>query len=297
MEDYNTDVRYDRNEKILNSSSPDNTSKNTNELKLLIDTALKQGLDVDIKDVSGLEDFLLHYAVKNKFCDIVEFLLEKVANPDIQSYYDDTTLHFIASKDKSTKGRELLFNKDALIELAVRTDNTEMVQLLVANKADLNPESLSNYIYKNKSLIELVPSDKPELKAFLKLAIACNNNDFSIVDKSVTTEDIQKFTEGKISAKPENPKFFSKHLNELYHLKDLLLSKEEFKKSEFIEKIDNHLNSYSTLKNLLMFKMVEQPKIYKYEAGILPEDLENNLKDYGLKLTGDVKIEESHSEA
>ncbi|HJD56285.1 MAG TPA: hypothetical protein LFW21_06725 [Rickettsia endosymbiont of Pyrocoelia pectoralis] len=89
---------------------------------------------------------------------------------------------------------------------------------------------------------------------------------------------------------------FSKHLNELCNLKNFLLTKEEFKESEFIGKINNNLNPYITLKKLLIFKMVEQPEIYKYEAGILPEDLEADLRDYELKLTGVVEAEESHSE-
>ncbi|AFC73252.1 hypothetical protein [Rickettsia montanensis] len=61
-----------------------------------------------------------------------------------------------------------------------------MVKLLIIYGAD----------HRDKKLIELVPDDKPELKAFLSLAIASQNNNSSTIDNSlVTTKDIEKLND------------------------------------------------------------------------------------------------------
>ncbi|KJV79120.1 MULTISPECIES: hypothetical protein [spotted fever group] len=55
-----------------------------------------------------------------------------------------------------------------------------MVKLLIIYGAD----------HRDKKLIELVPDDKPKLKAFLSLAIASQNNNSSTIDNSLVTTKI-----------------------------------------------------------------------------------------------------------
>ncbi|HJD56102.1 MAG TPA: hypothetical protein LFW21_05695 [Rickettsia endosymbiont of Pyrocoelia pectoralis] len=296
------------------------TNSDPNNLKLLIEKALNQGININVQ---YNDSTLLYSAIIINSYDITKFILEKGANVNFpQNFRGDVPLHSVIRGSNTTEQiriAELLLQNGALIESKNEFDYTpvqnavcnvvcknklEITKLFTKYGANLEvvfpiskfPKSSKEYNSDSgKNLIELASENEYELKAFLKLAIACNNKNFSIVDKSVTTEDIQKFAEWKISIKPENSKFFSKHLNELCNLKNFLLTKETFKESEFIGKIDDNLNPYSSLKNLLMFKMVEEPKIYEYKAGILPHDLIDEFKDYELKLKGVVKPEESHS--
>lgn len=125
----------------------------------------------------------------------------------------------------------------------------------------------------------------------MKLATACNNKDFSIVDESVTTEDIKKFTEWKISKSPKytssNTKTCFKYLYELQNFIKFLEIKPGLDKQE-IKKLNDTFSSCCKLKDLIISKIVEQPKIYEYKTGILPKDLIEELVYHELNLAGEI---------
>ncbi|HJD59687.1 MAG TPA: ankyrin repeat domain-containing protein [Rickettsia endosymbiont of Omalisus fontisbellaquei] len=318
VEDYNSYVSYARNiiniERILASSSPitvdvlfdavnqHKSDSNPDNLKFLLEKAFAQkNIDPNIK-YSTTRDTLLHTALHSY--DIVEFLLEKRADPNILDNFGNTPLHDIITRPTITEQNrtivtELLLQNGALtelknaynwtaIQLAVSGKNIKIVKLLVQYGANLNviiPHS--NDINSNKSLIELVSKKQPELKAFLKLATAYVNNNLSIVDDSVTTEDIKEFMKWKISTSPKytssNTKACFKYLHELQNFIRCLETKSEVIKQE-IQK----LNDYLKLTDLVLSKMVEKPDIYKYKADILPEILTEQLEESGIKLTGEI---------
>ncbi|HJD56286.1 MAG TPA: ankyrin repeat domain-containing protein [Rickettsia endosymbiont of Pyrocoelia pectoralis] len=206
-------------EKILASSSPitpkvlfdavnqHKSYMNPDNLKLLLEKAFAQNnIDPNIKNTDVFGYTLLHLALHSP--DIVKFLLEKGVSPNIPDNFGNTTLDKLMINDNITKQNriivtELLLQYGALTELknsigwtaiqsAVIYKHIETVKLLILSRANLNVVTPHSYYHKpNKNLIELAPQKSPELKAFLKIAIACNNNDWGVVDKSVTTEDIQ----------------------------------------------------------------------------------------------------------
>ncbi|WP_341792850.1 MULTISPECIES: ankyrin repeat domain-containing protein [unclassified Rickettsia] len=211
---------------------------------------------------------------------------------------------------------ELLLKNGALTELtnasgytplqrAADEGHKEIVKLLLQYGADLNPKAISSGIHKDKSLIELVPDDTPELKAFLQLAKACKDNDFSII---VTSESVKEFYDWKISIKPKdincNFKLFSKHLSELYNFKEFLRTNKEYENSQELEKLNYTLNSFTnaeylkegetptlTLKTLLEFNIAKNPELYKENPKVtdLSTDIVEKLKeDYEIQLTGKV---------
>ncbi|MGX8189027.1 ankyrin repeat domain-containing protein [Rickettsia conorii] len=133
----------------------------TAQLKHLIKKALDQGDDINIQD--SFNHTVLHKAIYRKLYDIAEFLLEKGAATELKDLDGYTPL-----------------------QLVIHEGYTEMVKLLIIYGAD----------HRDKKLIELVPDDKPELKAFLSLAIASQNNNSSTIDNSlVTTKDIEKLND------------------------------------------------------------------------------------------------------
>lgn len=268
------------------------------QLELLIKEALNQGADINVQENSILGFTPLIFAIKEEYYDVIKLLLERGANPNMLDKFDnsplDQTILNTFNLEKQVDIAKLLLQNGALIEpkdsakwtsiqIAVHKKNTEIVKLLIQYGANLNPTPPSSGFYKDTNLIELAEGNKP-LQSFLKLAIACKDNNFAMIDNSITINDINEFLDWKISITPEESRFLSKNLKELYYLKNFLFTKTEFHKNEFIEKINDTVNLHTTLKNSLMFKIVENPELYKPD--ILSEDIIDQLKDYELKLIG-----------
>ncbi|WP_342269572.1 ankyrin repeat domain-containing protein [Rickettsia endosymbiont of Orchestes rusci] len=295
----------------------DQDNKNAAQLKSLIEQAFAQGIDPNITDKYGGNLLSSTYYLNSE--DITQFLLKKGLNPNIQDILGYTLLHHAGLSLRNQKEEiniaELLLKNGALTELtnasgytplqrAVDEGHKEIVKLLLQYGADLNPKAISSGIHKDKSLIELVPDDTPELKAFLQLAKACKDNDFSII---VTSVAIKEFFDWKISIKPKdincNFKLFSKHLSELYNFKEFLRTKPEFDSQE-LKKLNDTLNLYTnaeylkedetptlTLKTLLEFNITKNPELYKVHPKVtdLSTDIVEKLKeDYEIQLTGKV---------
>ncbi|HJD66651.1 MAG TPA: ankyrin repeat domain-containing protein [Rickettsia endosymbiont of Bembidion nr. Transversale] len=272
MESSETIQPADKLESILNSTStitaellfntfdiPGISSK-TDKLKLLFQKAFEQDINPNIQDSSG--NTLLLYACQSSLVEVVQFLLKKGANPNISNNSDNTPLSKIISNRFIDKTEiyiaKLLLQNGALTELkdfvgftpiqsATQYGHTEIVKSLIQNGADINVIASieTNSYYSGKSLVESVPSNKPELKALLTLTKACKDNDFSIVDNTITAKDIVEFIDWQLSITPENSRFFDKHLSELDNLKNFLETK-ELVSNETIQKIDEHITSYST---------------------------------------------------
>ena len=95
-------------------------------------------------------------------------------------------------------------------------------------------------MHNEKNLIELAESRyEPILRALLTLTKACKDNDFSIVNNTITAKDIAEFIDWQLSITPENSRFFDKHLSELNNLKNFLETK-ELVSNETIQKINEH---------------------------------------------------------
>lgn len=122
-------------------------------------------------------------------------------------------------------------------------------------------------------------SEYPKLQSLLKLAIAYNN-DFSIIDNSVTAEDIEEFIYWKISIKPtysnSDAEACFKYHQELDKFKKFL----EVTRKLNMEKLNYALNSCVTLKDLAISTIIENPEFFK--PNILPADLEDKLTELGL---------------
>ncbi|WP_341790654.1 ankyrin repeat domain-containing protein [Rickettsia endosymbiont of Polydrusus tereticollis] len=177
---------------------------NVDKIKSLIESALAQGVDPHSKD--DTDDSLLHYIFMWELKDKAKLSLDNGADPNIKNNHDRTPLHIVANNyEENLILVAMLLKKGALIELtdcwgftplllAARSGHKEIIKLLLQYGADLNVIVPPSFFDKpDKSLIGLVPDDKLELKALLQLAKACNNNDFSIIDNSVTAENIKEF--------------------------------------------------------------------------------------------------------
>ncbi|QQV75332.1 hypothetical protein H6P87_00885 [Rickettsia tillamookensis] len=288
------DVLFD----AVNQHKP---SSNPYNLKLLLEKAFAQ------KNINPNTQYdgtpLLNFAIHSY--DITKFLLEKGANPNIPDTFGYTALHKVITAYSITEQNriivtELLLQKGALtelknsynwtvIQLAVSEKHIEIVKLLARYGSDLGVITpYFNSINSNKNLIELVSKKQPKLKAFLKLAIACKDNNFSIIDDSVTTKDIQEFTNWKMSILPKNKKskLFPQHSNELYNLKNFLETKAEFIENKTIEKIENTTDYCFKLQYLLTSKIAENPEKFKTKFDQLSPDLVQKIEDYKIELTG-----------
>lgn len=294
--------------------------RNTDRLKFLIEEAIDRGIDIDVQDKDGFT--LLHKSINERDYNIAGFLLERKANPNIHDRDIVTPLNRIAGKPLSKTEEDfhmakLLLQKGALteptdfsgwtpIQYAVFNEKIGIVELLIDYGANLDIIVPKGF-YKGKNLIELVraissifsdQSLNKQLQTLLKFATACQNNDFGLVDysvkkensdtedDSVTKEDIEKFINHKISIKP-SVKLLPKYLKELIRLKGFLETKEEFIKDNTIKRLEDNINSKSSLKYLLLSKIVESPSLYKFDVG-MPEDLKESLEEHGLKLVGDI---------
>lgn len=141
----------------------------------------------------------------------------------------------------------------------------------------------------------MMPIDK-QIQALLKLATACQNNDFKILS-DITPNDIKDFIDWRISILPQNFKFVTRHLKELYSFKDYLEAKADSKLyNESIQKLNHNLNLYGiledSLKSFLVFKIVKNFECYDKNFismfNNLPEVIRDELEEAGLKLAGDI---------
>lgn len=204
----------------LSNSFYESQSFRTAKLKFLIEKALKQGIDINIQ---GLFKYtFLHKAIYHELYDVAEFLLEKGASTELQDLDGYTPL-----------------------QLAAHEGYTEMVKLLIIYGANCQ----------DKNLIELVPDDKPELKAFLSLTIACTDNNSAIITKdNDTTNSCTGSRISRIVEIAEEPEDFK------YELRRKFTNKTE--------------------------EIAEVTKIS--DTPILSDDLIEEMKELVLKLTGEI---------
>ncbi|MCC8371140.1 MAG: ankyrin repeat domain-containing protein [Rickettsia endosymbiont of Stiretrus anchorago] len=254
---------------ILNSTSPitpeilfesvDKCKKDEQDkLKLLLEKAFEQGINIDILKEPN-KYTLLYDSITKNLQEVATFLLEKGGSPNIQDWCSYTPLHYIimaAYGKYRIEIVELLIKKCTNLELkdlfdltfiqeAVRFNNKEATQLLIQYGANIDIKVSNNKsMHHKKNLIELA-EDKPILKALLTLTKACKDNDFSIVDNIITTKDIAEFIDWQLSITPENSRFFDKHLRELHNFKDFLKTKPELVSGEAIQKLNEYITSYS----------------------------------------------------
>lgn len=297
----NLQVKYEI-DKILNSDLPITSEvlfnkfyrfgicSKASKLKLLLKKAFTQNIDINSQDKNGYT--FLHYSIKKNFCDITLFLLKKGADPNIQFKDGNTSLHKIANKIYSEKTKialaKLFIQKGCNIELkntlgwtavqlAIMNDSNKLVKLLIQYGADIRliPEPVVWYNCK--------------LRALLALIKVCKYNDFSMIDYSITHEDIQEFLEWQISITPENSRFFSKHLKELNNLQCYLTTNTKLTDIKSMKQLKETINFYNTLKNSLIFRIVENPDLYDKDTvpDTLLIELNNKSKDFVLKLTGE----------
>ena len=302
---------------ILNSTSPitpkilfdalDNCEINEQDkLKLLFDKAFKQGINIDIKEETGRAT-LLHCAFIADLLDIARFLLEKGADPNI-TLYRNTCLHYITSKiayikydiemielliQKSNLELKNIFNytviQAAVIFYEITDNSKEVIKLLIQHGADIEVKVFNKQSeYNGKNVIEIA-TKKPILKSLLTLTKACKDNDFSIVDNTITTKDIAEFVDWRMSITPDNSRFFLGHLKMLHNLRKYLAAKELID-AEKMQSLNKTINSYSTLYNSLIFKIVDTPKLYKkicdenfIPHSTIPNYLIDQFKICGLK--------------
>ncbi|WP_341792338.1 ankyrin repeat domain-containing protein [Rickettsia endosymbiont of Gonocerus acuteangulatus] len=212
-----TDQTSNYLDNILNSTSPItseilfkvvNRCKENEQykLKLILEKAFKQGINIDIQEeLCGYT--LLHTSITENLDEVATFLLEEGANPNIQDYYlSDTPLHYVVKTGVYTKYKieivELLIKFTNLelknigglttIQDAVISDNKEVTKLLIQYGANIDVKLVNKEsMYNEKNLIELAESRcEPILRALLTLTKACKDNDFSIVDNTISSPDV-----------------------------------------------------------------------------------------------------------
>ncbi len=69
----------------------------------------------------------------------------------------------------------------------------------------------------------------------------CQDNDFKIIDNSITVKDIEEFIDWRMTTLPKNHEFISYHLKELYNLQNHLIRNPKFNNNEIIQKLDSIL--------------------------------------------------------
>lgn len=292
------------------------------KLQLLLEKAFTQGISIDVQQSKGMNFTLLHYAIYYGFSSVVEFLLNEGVNPNIQDIIGDTPLHelveaYTQPNNTSINTIELLIKKSDIelknsvgytpLQLTVKNNFidswhlTEIVKLLVQYGADMSDANINESVHINHvmmsqaPLIQLAPQSNTELKALLKLIKACKDNDFSIIGNFITTQSIKEFINWQISITPENSRFFSKHLSELYNLQNYLTFNSNLTSFESMDKLKSTINSYSTLKNSLIFKIIENPELHNkicnenfISYNTISEDLIDKFKSCGLKLADEI---------
>jgi len=151
-------------------------------LKPFLEKGFAQGVDINSQDNEGYT--FLSYSYHNSLVDLVQFLLEKGANPNLNNL-----LHKLASAPillfpESNAMVKLLLQYGALVDLkrengwipiqaATRAGNIEIAKLLIQNGADINVTvSDETSRHNGKSLIELAQQYAPVLKLLLILTIA-----------------------------------------------------------------------------------------------------------------------------
>ena len=303
-------------ENILNSTSPI-TSKilveaynafviynQTNKFKLIIEKALEQNVDLNAREYDSCNSTFLGRVCGVVDVNIIQFLLEKQANPNIPDINGIVPLHhtvwlpFIDKNDLNTL--KLLAQEGSDINVkdlegrspiffAACNGHIEAVKLLIQYGADFTDPIAG------ERLISEISLSMHEIRDLLILTIACQSNNFK-TPKWVAPKNVQDFLDWQLSITPENSKFFSKHLSELYNLQNYLRDNTKLTNVESIQKLNDNIKLYSTLKYSLIFKIVDNPEImenYKsYNKDFKYEDLQEGIRDElekaGLKLSGEV---------
>lgn len=198
----------------------------------LFKKAFYQGIDINILDNDS--NTLLHIALMEGFYNIAKFLIEGGANPNIYTKYFNFPLNQLIKSTPETKEQidiaELLLKKGAdtefkdpskytIIQSATFSGYIKIVKLLIQYGANLD---VKGPIDESKTLIEFAVGNK-SLQSFLKLTIAYKDNNFGVIDESVTVKDIEEFILWKVSLKPtysnSNAKACFKYYQELDNFK------------------------------------------------------------------------------
>ncbi|ABE04636.1 ankyrin repeat domain-containing protein [Rickettsia bellii] len=122
----------------------------------------------------------------------------------------------------------------------------EIAQFLLENGADPN---IRNTVYDQITPLSVVRTQpKTEQSIYLtklllqdSLLKLCQNNDFKIIDNSITVKDIEEFIDWRMSISSKNNEFISYHLKELHNLQNHLVRNTKFSNSEIIQKLDSIL--------------------------------------------------------
>ncbi|MFY9590093.1 ankyrin repeat domain-containing protein [Rickettsia endosymbiont of Halotydeus destructor] len=320
---------------ILNSTSPmtaddifpvfynfKNYNK-TGKIKLLLEKALDQGIDSNTPNFIGKT--FLEYACSNSAVEIVQFLLEKGANPNL----GHSILCQLATANSSVENVDVInlllkygasteFKSESgltPIQVATKYGYTKIVKLLTQYGANTEVITPINKVFSySKNLQGL--ANKTKVQILLKLMEAYKCNDFCIIKDYTFRSCIKEFVDWQLSITPENSRFFSTHLNKLGSFRESLKAKYENlnsrlaihissngKKSEKdliendiiliddnIQKLNNHIASYDTLKSLLISNIIKNPKYSKdyIHDKNLPDQLINEIENWKPKLVGEI---------
>ena len=115
---------------------------------------LKAGADINAK-IYADQDTTLMWAAYDGKTEIVEFLLENGANPNIQNSYEETAL-MMASEENFIKIVNLLLksgadvncqngNGNTALTIAAKEGNIEIVKILLVNGSDINHQNENGY--------------------------------------------------------------------------------------------------------------------------------------------------------
>lgn len=110
----------------------------------IVQLLLENKVDVNTQNHEGNTALIL--AAYNKHLEIVELLLKHHADPNLSNKNGETPLYWAATKDQTYMFRLLLgANADPhsglLLQSATRAGNTEIVQLLLERKPDINAQN------------------------------------------------------------------------------------------------------------------------------------------------------------